>query len=192
MSEYFGPLMRSSRAREQRANERFLPLSRERSFRWFHEALVFETSLRPLPPLMFVGFSHCFLPCFERRYFEGPIGSLLRRSIEFPIIHEALFRVALRLYLSNSLAVTDSGKCRYFMIALVPQTAQHHRSANGLAALGPQSQLVSGCFGMASPFGLIGSVRLGVGRPNHLAPFLGISDKELPELGRSADERCTT
>ena len=38
----------------------------------------------------------------------------------------------------------------------------------------------------------IGSVRLGVGRPNHLAPFLGISDKELPELGRSADERCTT
>src|SRR3979490_521478 len=45
--------MRSSRAREQRANERFLPLSRERSFRWFHEALVFETSLRPLPPLMF-------------------------------------------------------------------------------------------------------------------------------------------
>ena len=33
----------------------------------------------------------------------------------------------------------------------------------------------------------IGSVRLGVGRPNHLAPFLGISDKELPELGRSAD-----
>ena len=62
MSEYFGPLMRSSRAREQRANERFLPLSRERSFRWFHEALVFETSLRPLPPLMFVGFSHRFLP----------------------------------------------------------------------------------------------------------------------------------
>ena len=35
------------------------------------------------------------------------------------------------------------------MIALVPQTAQRHRSANGLAALGPQSQLVSGCFGMA-------------------------------------------
>jgi hypothetical protein len=62
MSEYFGPLMRSSRAREQRANERFLPLSRERSFRWFHEALVFDTSLRPLPPLMFVGFSHRFLP----------------------------------------------------------------------------------------------------------------------------------
>ena len=54
--------MRSSRAREQRANERSLPLSRERSFRWFHEALVFETSLRPLPPLMFVGFSHRFLP----------------------------------------------------------------------------------------------------------------------------------
>jgi hypothetical protein len=38
----------------------------------------------------------------------------------------------------------------------------------------------------------IGSVRLGVGRPNHLVPFLGISDKELPELGRSADERCAT
>src|SRR6202045_3758667 len=50
---------------------------------------------------------------FERRYFEGPIGSLLRRLLEFPIICEALFRVALRLYLSNSLAVTDSGKCRY-------------------------------------------------------------------------------
>jgi hypothetical protein len=33
--------------------------------------------------------------------------------LEFPIICEALFRVALRLYLSNSLAVTDSGKCRY-------------------------------------------------------------------------------
>src|ERR1700721_89514 len=62
MSQYFCPLIRSSRAREQRANERFLPLSRERSFRWFHEALVFETSLRPLPPLMFVGFSHRFLP----------------------------------------------------------------------------------------------------------------------------------
>jgi hypothetical protein len=54
--------MRSSRAREQRANEQFLSLSRERSFGWFHEALVFETSLRPLPPLMFVGFSHRFLP----------------------------------------------------------------------------------------------------------------------------------
>src|ERR1700721_492392 len=62
MSQYFCPLMRSARAREQRANERFLPLSRERSVRWFHEALVFETSLRPLPPLMFVGFSHRFLP----------------------------------------------------------------------------------------------------------------------------------
>jgi hypothetical protein len=38
------------------------------------------------------------------------------------------------------------------MIALVPQTAQRHRSANGLAALGPQSQLVSGCFGMVFSF----------------------------------------
>src|SRR5262249_57042916 len=35
------------------------------------------------------------------------------------------------------------------MIALVPQTEQRHRSANGLAALAPQSQLVSGCFAMA-------------------------------------------
>ena len=33
--------------------------------------------------------------------------------LEFPIICEALFRVALRLYFSNSLAVTDGGKCRY-------------------------------------------------------------------------------
>ena len=39
-----------------------------------------------------------------------------------------------------------------FMIALVPQTAQRHRSANGLAALGPQSQWVLGCFVMAISF----------------------------------------
>ena len=38
------------------------------------------------------------------------------------------------------------------MIALVPQTEQRHRSANGLAALGPHSQLVSGCFSMAFSF----------------------------------------
>jgi hypothetical protein len=36
-----------------------------------------------------------------------------------------------------------------FMIALVPQMEQRHRSANELAALAPQSQLVSGCFAMA-------------------------------------------
>jgi hypothetical protein len=35
------------------------------------------------------------------------------------------------------------------MIALVPQTEQRHRSANGLAILAPQSQLVPGCFAMA-------------------------------------------
>jgi hypothetical protein len=40
------------------------------------------------------------------------------------------------------------------MIALVPQTEQRHRSANGLAALEPQSQLVSGCFAMAFSFEL--------------------------------------
>jgi hypothetical protein len=38
------------------------------------------------------------------------------------------------------------------MIALVPQTEQRHRSANGLAALEPQSQLVSACFAMAFSF----------------------------------------
>src|SRR5262249_21641723 len=38
------------------------------------------------------------------------------------------------------------------MIAPVPQTEQRHRSANGLAALAPQSQLVSGCFAMAFSF----------------------------------------
>jgi hypothetical protein len=38
------------------------------------------------------------------------------------------------------------------MIALAPQTAQRHRSANGLAALGPQSQWVSGWFVMAFSF----------------------------------------
>jgi len=39
-----------------------------------------------------------------------------------------------------------------FMIVLVPQTEQRHRSANGLAAFAPQSQLVSGCFAMAFSF----------------------------------------
>jgi len=43
-----GPLR--SRAREQRSNERFLSPPLERSFGWFHEALVFETSLRSLSP----------------------------------------------------------------------------------------------------------------------------------------------
>jgi hypothetical protein len=44
-----GPLR--SRAREQRSNERFLSPPLEESFGWFHEALVFETSLRSLSPL---------------------------------------------------------------------------------------------------------------------------------------------
>ena len=43
----------------------------------FHEALVFETSLRPLPPLMFVGFSHRFVPFvsnarISKSYREAP------------------------------------------------------------------------------------------------------------------------
>src|ERR1700731_4110752 len=43
-----GPLR--SRAREQRSNERFLSPPLEGSFGWFHEALVFEASLRSLSP----------------------------------------------------------------------------------------------------------------------------------------------
>src|SRR5437588_9885282 len=78
-----GPLMRSSRARKQRANERFLPLPLEGSFRWFHEALVFETSLRSMPPSMFVGLAIASLLLVRTPVFRRAIGSLLRRSLEF-------------------------------------------------------------------------------------------------------------
>jgi hypothetical protein len=39
-----GGCLRSSRAREQRANELLLPLSLDRSFRRFHESLVLNAS----------------------------------------------------------------------------------------------------------------------------------------------------
>jgi hypothetical protein len=35
---------------EKRSDKGFLPLPRQRPLRWFHEALVFETSFRSLPP----------------------------------------------------------------------------------------------------------------------------------------------